>query len=212
MHHQSLFAALALAALLSQSPPQETGLRPGAPPRDPDELVRSLEKQLEGAWQLTGVLYKDVPQTNSTFSGYMLVLPDYLSIDMHLMMRSLHPSGQDVPFFQSGVHRWRIAGPALLETSSLIGTSNVNDWEAWTFEVPNVKRTFSMVLREETLILDRKGESRMTFRKIPRLPYPGRVLESEKERKDEERARREGEGEPEKGATDTGAAPKKGGG
>jgi hypothetical protein len=206
MNHVSLFAAVALFALLPQGPPQETGLRPGTPPRNPDELKRSLEEQLEGAWQLTGVVHKDVPQTNSTFSGYMLVLPDYLSIDMHLLMKTLHPSGQDMPFFQSGVHRWRIAGPALLETSSLIGTSNVNDWEAWTFEVPNVKRVFSMVLNGNTLVLDRKGESRMTFRKLPRLPYPGRVLQSEQERKAEEAKAKAEEGtKPAEGTTDGGA-------
>lgn len=213
MNHHCLIAALALAALLPQGPPQDTGLRPDAPPRNPDELKRSLEEQLQGAWQLTAVVHKEVPQTNSTFSGYMLVLPDHLSIDMHLVMKSQHPSGQDMPFFQSGVHRWRIAGPMQLETSSLIGTSNVNDWEAWTFEVPNVKRVFSMVLKQDTLILDRKGESRMTFRKIPRLPYPGRTLESEKEREDEERAAKERakNGEPAEGTTDAGGAKKKDG-
>lgn len=185
MNHASLFAVLALLAFLPQDPPQATGLRPAAPPRDPEQRKRLLEEQLEGAWQLTGVVYREVPQVNSTFSGYMLVLPDYLSIDMHLLMRSFVPSGQDQPFFQSGVHRWRISGPATLETSSLIGTSNVNDREAWTFEVPNVKRLFSMVLNGDTLVLDRQGESRMTFRRLPRLPYPGRVLESEKERRED---------------------------
>jgi hypothetical protein len=211
MNHLSLIAALVLAALLPQSPPQETGLRPGAPPRNPDELKRSLEEQLLGAWQLTGVIHKDVPQANSTFSGYMLVLPDHLSIDMHLVMRSQHPSEQDMPFFQSGVHRWRIAGPMQLETSSLIGTSNVNDLEAWTFEVPNVKRVFSMVLKADTLVLDRKGESRMTFRKIPRMPYPGRTLEFEKERKEGERAAKEKEGVPAEDTTEAGGAKKKDG-
>lgn len=207
MNHPSLLVALALAVLLPQGPPQDTGLQPEAPPRNPEELKRSLEERLEGAWQLTGVVYRNVPQANSTFSGYMLVLPDYLSIDMHLLMKSQHPSGEDHPFFQSAVHRWRIAGPALLETSSLIGTSNVNDLESWTFEPPQVKRVFSMVLKEDTLILDRKGESRMTFRKLARMPYPGRILESEKERKDEERERKQDK--PAEDATDTGGTPKK---
>jgi len=181
-----LLAVLALIVLLPQGPPQEPGLRPEAPPRDPDEHKRSVEEQLVGAWQLTGVLYRDVTQVNSTFAGYMLVLPDYLSIDMHLLMRSQNRGDKDQPFFQSGVHRWRLTGPTVLETSSLIGSSNVNDWEAWTFEVPHVKRTFAMVLSGDSLVLERKGESRMTFRRLPKLPYPGRVLQSEKERKEEE--------------------------
>jgi hypothetical protein len=192
MNHTCLLA-IALLALLPQNPAQDTGLRPEPPPRDPEERRRSLEQQLEGAWQLVGVTYRDVPQQNSTFSGFMLVLPDYLSIDLHMLMKSSRPSEHDQPFFQSGVHRWRIAGPAQLETSSLIGTSNINDWESWTFEVPNVKRVFSMTFNGNMLVLDRKGESRMTFRKLERLPYPGRVLESEQERKRE--AERAGEQE-----------------
>lgn len=199
MNPTMLFAAVALLALLPQEKPQDTGLRPGVPPRDPDELVRSLEEQLEGAWQLIGVVHKDVPQTKSTFSGYMLVLPDYLSIDMHLVMRTQVLREEDRPYFQSGVHRWRIPGPAQLECSSLIGTSNINDWEAWTFEVPNVKRTFSMVFNGDTLVLDRKGESRMTFRKLQHMPYPGRTLELDLERKKEaEKARAEAEAEKKK--------------
>lgn len=187
MNYTCLLAAL-LLALPSQNPPQETGVRPSAPPRDPEERRRSLEEQLLGAWQLVGVTYRDVPQQNSTFSGYMLVLPDYLSIDLHMLMKSKHPSESDQPFFQSGVHRWRIVGATKLETSSLIGTSNVNDWEAWTFEVPNVKRNFTLNFNGSILVLDRENESRMTFRKLPRMPYPGRVLESELENKREDKA------------------------
>jgi len=201
MHHPNLNALLALALLVTGAAPQdpETGLRPEPPPRDPQAFQRSLEERLQGAWQLVGVTYRNVPQTNSSIAGYMLVLPDYLSIEMHLMMRSQY---EDVerPFFQSGTHRWRVTPQGTLETSSLIGNNNVNDAETWRLEPPGTKRTFQMVLNGASLVLERKGESRMTFRKLPRLPYPGRGLEFDSE----ERAKKKSEDEAASGGAPAG--------
>jgi hypothetical protein len=190
MTHPRPRTLLALAIVVAGAAPQDpqTGLRPEPLPRDPDAIQRTLEERLQGAWQLVGVTYQDVQQVNSSLAGYMLVLPEYLSIEMHLMMRSQFKAEFDRPFFQSGVHRWRIVQPMQLETSSLIGNSNVNDYESWLFETPGTKRTFQMVLNETSLVLERRGESRMTFKKLPRLPYPGRTLEFDKEQREEKKS------------------------
>lgn len=192
MTHPTPKTLLALALVLAGVVPQDrqTGLRPEPPARDPDAIQRTMEERLVGAWQLIGVTYDNVPQVKSSIAGYMLVLPDYLSIEMHLLMRSALFQDDQRPFFQSGVHRWRIVNSTMLETSSLIGNGNVNDFESWTFEQPGVKRTFQMVLNEGSLVLERRGESRMTFRKLPRLPFPGRDLEFRKRMRQEEAAER----------------------
>lgn len=191
MTHPSLTTLLALALVAAGATPQDppTGIRPEPPKRDPDAIQRTMEERLLGAWQLVSVVYQGVPQDNSSVAGYMLVLPDYLSIEMHLLMRSQFQRELDRPYFQSGTHRWRVLPPTMLETSSLIANSNVNDYEAWRFESPGTKRTFQMVLHENSLVLERAGESRMTFKRLPRLPYPGRKLEFEQEeRKGEAKA------------------------
>jgi hypothetical protein len=190
MTHPSLKTLLALALVVAGAAPQEpeTGLRPEPRRRDPDAIQRTMEERLLGAWQLVGVVYQGVTQVNSSVAGYMLVSPDYLSIEMHVLMGSQLKSDYKRPFFQSGFHRWRILQPTLLETSSLIGNSNVNDYESWIFETPGTKRTFHMVLNETSLVLERKGESRMTFKKLPRLPYPGRNLEFEQEQREKKKA------------------------
>ncbi|HVS17648.1 MAG TPA: hypothetical protein VMT18_03525 [Planctomycetota bacterium] len=187
MTHLSPRTLLALALVVTGAAPQEpqTGLRPEPRRRDPEAIQRTLEERLQGAWQLIGVTYQDVEQVNSGIAGYMLVLPEYLSIEMHVQMRSKFRDDLDRSFFQSGVHRWRIFQTTKLETSSLIGNSNVNDYESWVFEAPGTKRTFQMVLKEGSLVLERAGESRMTFKKLPRLPFPGRTLEFEHEQRAE---------------------------
>jgi len=209
MTHPSLNLILALGLLVAGAAPQEqdTGLRPAPPARDPESIKQSYEEQLLGAWQLVGVTYQNVPQTQAGVAGYMLVLPDYLSIELHVMLRSNLDRGREHPFFQSGMHRWRIAGPTLLETSTLIGNGNVNDLEDWTFEAPGTKRTFRMVLHESSLVLEREGESRMVFKRLPRMPFPGRGLEYENERRKQERAKADGEtegGEEKKPTDETG--------
>lgn len=208
MTHPSLTTLLALALVAAGATPQEprTGIRPEPPKRDPDAIQRTMEERLLGAWQLVSVVYQGVPQNNSSVAGYMLVLPDYLSIEMHLLMRSQFQRELDRPYFQSGTHRWRILQPTMLETSSLIGNSNVNDFEAWLFETPGTKRTFQMVLNENSLVLERAGESRMTFKRLPRLPYPGRRLEFEhEERKREAKADDEADDDAEDTGDDDGS-------
>ena len=86
----------------------------------------------------------------------------------------------------------------MLETSSLIGTTNITESELWTFETPGSKRLFNMLLTGDTLVLERSGESRLEFRKLPRLPFPGQT-ELDRKRAKEDEAPKDERKDPEDG-------------
>ena len=60
----------------------------------------------------------------------------------------------------------------------MIGCTNINIVERWDFDPPGTRTTFEMVLNESTLVLERPGDSRLVFRKLPRLPFPGDAAEA----------------------------------
>lgn len=181
----ALLALLPWSATLQE---QETGLRPRVPPRDPALLAELMHERIQGCWQLTRVVYKDQPILASNFAGYMIVTSDHLSIDLHLLLNEAFAGPAARPFFQSGIHRWRFAGENNLETSSLIGTTNVTENLLWTFEKPGTIRNFQLNLTSTTISLERPGESRMEFRKMPNLPFPGQQLQFELEQTEAARA------------------------
>jgi hypothetical protein len=200
--HRLIFAGVLLSVLPWSAPlqetRQETGLRPKPPPRDPKLREELLQERFLGAWQLARVTYKDVPMRTSDVVGYMLVLPDYLSIELHLVMKTMHPSALDQPFFQSGTYRWHFVGEMQLETSSLIGATNITETEQWTFDTPGSKRLFNMLLTADTLVLERRGESKLEFRKLPRLPFPGQP-ELDRKRANEDETPKDKGDEPDDG-------------
>jgi len=106
----------------------------------------------------------------------------YLAMELHLVLPTRHATASDQPFFQNGIRRWRFDGDLSLETSALIGCTNINPAERWDFDRVGKKTTFAMVLNETELVLERPGDSRLTFRKLPRLPFPGDPTEAQPRR------------------------------
>jgi hypothetical protein len=94
-------------------------------------------------------------------------------MELHLVMPTAHAASSDQPFFQSAIRRWRLVGDGRLETSALIGNTNINAPERWNFDRPGQKTTFEFTFTPTQLVLERPGDSRLTFRKLPTLPFPG---------------------------------------
>jgi hypothetical protein len=152
---------------------QQEGFRPRQLPRDAAEREALLTERLCGAWQLTAATYQNEEVGGLDRAGYLLAQPGYLSLELHLVMRSTWAVDSEQPFFQSGTYRWRFLGGTRLETSLLIGCTNISETERWDFEQPGQLRTYEMTLTETTLVLERGGESRLVFKKLPALPFPG---------------------------------------
>jgi len=174
----ALGCSLIVALLPWTSALQEGGLRAKPAPSNIEARQARMTEQIVGAWQLVTASVGGSTLSALDAAGYMVVQEDYLAIEMHLVMPTSYAVERNQPFFQSGIRRWRFAGDFQLVTSALIGCTNINIVERWDFDPPGTRTTFEMVLNEATLVLERPGDSRLVFRKLPRLPFPGDAAEA----------------------------------
>src|SRR5688500_13610570 len=147
--------SLLLAALPWSSAPharQESGFHQKPPPRDPELRMAQRNEMLLGVWQLTSARIQGSAVAALDVAGYLLVVEDYLAMELHLVLPTAHAIDSDQPFFQSAVRRWRLTGDSRLETSALIGNTNLNEAERWDFERPGSKTIFHVVLSETQLV------------------------------------------------------------
>jgi hypothetical protein len=158
------------SALLAQ---EQSGFHTKPPPHNPQERLEQRIEQLLGTWQLVSARIGGSTVPALDVAGYLLVVEDYLSMELHLVMPTQHAIDSEQPFFQSAIRRWRFVGDLRLETSALIGNTNINEAERWDFEVPGSKTIFEIVLSPAQLVLERPGDSRLVFKKLPKLPFPG---------------------------------------
>ena len=172
--------SLLLAALPWASAPftqDESGFHTKPPPQNPQERLAQRTEQLLGTWQLVSARVGGSTVAALDASGYLLVVEDYLSMEVHMVMPTQLATSSDQPFFQSAIRRWRFVGDLRLETSALIGNTNINEAERWDFERPGNKTLFDIVLSPTQLVLERPGDSRLVFKKLPKLPFPGEPAE-----------------------------------
>lgn len=165
--------SLLLAVLPWSSSLQESGFHGKPPPRNPTERAAERSASLLGAWQLVSASIQGSKVPALDAAGYLLVVEDYLSMELHLVLPTSQASGSEQPFFQSATRRWRFTSDSRLETSALIGNTNLNPTERWDFDRPGMKVLYQVVLSEVQLVLERPGDSKLTFRRLPRLPFPG---------------------------------------
>ncbi len=176
--------SLFLAALPWAGAPftqDESGFHTKPPPQNPQERLAQRTEQMLGTWQLVSAKVAGSNVAALDASGYLLVVEDYLSMEVHMVMPTQLAVSSDQPFFQSAIRRWRFVGDLRLETSALIGNTNINEAERWDFERPGNKTIFDIVLSPTQLVLERPGDSRLVFRKLPKLPYPGEFAERPKQ-------------------------------
>jgi len=168
--------SLLLAALpwsSARRPQEQGGFHIKPPPQNPEERLAQRTEQLLGTWQLVSARIGGSTVPALDVAGYLLVVEDYLSMELHLVMPTQYATNAVQPFFQSAIRRWRFAGDLRLETSALIGNTNINEAERWDFEPPGNTTIFDMVLSPTQLVLERPGYSRLVFKKLPKLPFPG---------------------------------------
>ncbi len=187
MERRCLLAGCLLIALAPwtahpQDPPRE-GSDTQEDLRSPAAVRRRLDvvrERFEGAWQLTRATLRGLTLPHGANAGYMLVMPDYLAIEIHLEAPPLPRTSAPPPFFQSGMSRWRLTAENQIETFALIGNTNMNPDDAIRFEPPGNRRMLVATISESMVVLERPGESRLEFRRLPGLPFPGRRGEKEK--------------------------------
>src|ERR1700741_2537880 len=90
-----------------------------------------LREGLLGAWQLTRGEIPDLGVSSGGVAGYALFLEGYMSFEIHVIGKT---GADDMDYFQTGTHRWKLEDNGTLETFGLIGTHNLTEDEEFDFE------------------------------------------------------------------------------
>lgn len=171
MRLESWILGLALISWTPQSPaPQE----PIPFPLSDSASAVNLGELLVGAWQLERIESAQMPLSPGDVVGYALFLDGYMALEIHGVSRVglEYSEGQ---FFQSGFHRYVLDGLGGLETSSLIGVTNLTEDETIIFQSPGDRRRFRASISEERLTLVRSDGTTFRFMKLGKLPFPGQA-------------------------------------
>ncbi len=192
----SLLAGCLLLAFSSWMPRSQTPAQEGTEAQEvprhrigQQARMEVLRKRFEGAWQLSRATLRGVTLPARDCAGYMIVLPEHLAIEVHILAPPDREGRVPPPFFQSGMSRWRLVSEAQLETYSLIGNTNINPDDAYRFESPGSRRTMVATIGESMVVLERPGVSRLEFRRLPGLPFPARPVGKERIEEQEEDGR-----------------------
>lgn len=176
-------ALLALAGLaLAQVPRQK-------PPLDKEAARRAFygghidaaaHQQMQGIWRIQRMEWEGTVWQGQQLEGIALIDAGHLSIEINADV-SFDPDDGSI-VHQSGIFRYRFNELGELETTTLIGLSNIEDTAYFVTAEPGEVRTFRVRLTNEILILERLG-TRITMRRLPQPnpPFHDRV-ERQKQR------------------------------
>lgn len=171
---RSFIAPLTLILALA-APQDPKGQQPTPPARQGGfETVESqgarLREGILGAWQLTRGEVPDLGVSSGGVVGYALFIDGYMSFEIHVIGRT---GPDDMDYFQTGTHRWKLEDNGTLETFSLIGTHNITEDEEFDFEEPGVRREYKVSMENDRMVLERSDRtSRFTFMRLGKLRFP----------------------------------------
>ncbi|MCK6445874.1 MAG: hypothetical protein L6Q99_05725 [Planctomycetes bacterium] len=176
MRFEPLLIVLALVPWNLQTPTTQdpSAQEPKPFPLSDSAVAATLGEQIQGAWQLERIDSPLVPLMPADTEGYALFHDGYMALELH----GITPMGlddSDGEFFQTGFHRYSLDGTGGMETSSLIGVTNLTDDEDIQFQPAGDRRRFRVSLLGEKLTLERTDGTRLFFQKLGKLPFPGAV-------------------------------------
>ena len=177
----SLLAALALV-LLQPARPQDTGAPPSSGekpglarqwPWGNASAADKLRQDLLGTWQLQRAQLSTQAYEGRDCGGYMLVLPEYLSMHTGFSRLNNKDPRPKPPTFASGTHRWTYdEGRLLLVMSALVAVNDMNDAARLEYEPAGTQREYAVDLAGDDLTLTRAGAVRLDFRRVGPATFP----------------------------------------
>ena len=142
------------------------------------ERALQITEQLEGCWQLSSAENPMISLANVQMTGYAIFSGGYMSLEIHGVGLTL-PNQTNLReyIFQTGFQRYQVSSTGMLDTYSLIGTTNTMDRVGVQFEMPGMRRSFRTEFKGSTLTLARSDGARLSFIKLGALPFPGQKSE-----------------------------------
>lgn len=156
-----------------------TAQTPETKPLSPEQLrTKQIADQLEGCWQLSSADSPMLDLANLQMTGYAIFREGYMSLEIHGVGLTLaNQSNLREYIFQTGFQRYQINPNGMLETYSLIGSTNTMDRLGVQFEMPGMRRSFRTEFKGSSMTLARSDGARLTFMKLGALPFPGQKSE-----------------------------------
>lgn len=168
-----LSAPLLLSRLAHGSPPSIGGQDEDEPTMSRRQLrLAQVSHRFLGVWQLTAARFSGMRLGGKGAAGYLLVTPGHMALEVHMLVDATSDRDNPNPTFQSGIFRWRFVTDTELQTTSLIGNTNITRDGQWRFQQPGGGGSRLAVVTESTLLLEQKEKSRLEFRRVPELPFP----------------------------------------
>lgn len=157
----------------TQSPEQDAPPKPDAPrrgqPWGTDAEAKRIRESFVGAWRLNSVVRGTSSYSGENCDGYMLVMPDVLSMQLRVAKPTTAVAGAMLEGFSAGTYRWSY-DPTLLKI--VIHTAMaVSDFEGdLTWEPAGAQREFEVIFIDDQLSLVRRGEAEFHFARIKPRP------------------------------------------
>lgn len=132
-----------------------------------------LETEIQGNWLLIEFENPNEPARQSVMQGWASFNQGYLTLFLQYsaveaaLLREVQRR-----YVEVAAHRYRISEDLLLQTASILGTSNMNPSRELVPEEAGTAREFRVQLQDGLLeLITRKG-TRITFRRVEETAFP----------------------------------------
>jgi len=171
----ALLALTLVPAVLLPFQDQEPKKKKGNPITDyPRAEGERMAKEIQGSWLLTN--YDDptsVALTNGAVNGFATFHEGFLTLIFELQSLETGPFGVGEHIIaQAGVFRYRFDERAGLQTSSVMGYSNLNATGELTADVTGQGNEYLIDLKNDLLELRSVSQVRLSFRRVHAGEFP----------------------------------------
>lgn len=126
-----------------------------------------IREELLGAWRMVRFEMEGETFSGDACHGYLLVQPDYLSLDMQVQTQYVRDPITQGQLWSAVMQRWKYDESRLqLVTSSMIGVSNFNNATAVAYEPAGTGREYRIDLAGDSLTLERTSTTRLFFQRM----------------------------------------------
>lgn len=132
-----------------------------------------LSRELNGAWRLVRVIDVDNPIQSALMAGFAMITDGYISFVIEAEANAFDAFDVD-PLFQVGVHHLRFNQMLQLQTSTIIGHSNLEG--TFSYEEAGILREFEVTVLGNTLTLLRPNGSRLLFQRAENAVFPEKTI------------------------------------
>lgn len=132
-----------------------------------------LGKDISGVWRLVRVIDVDNPIQSTMMAGFAMITDGYISFVIEAEANSFDVFDDD-PLIQVGVHHLRFNQLLQIQTSTIIGHSNLA--EEFSYEPSGTVREFEVRVAGNTMTLLRPNGSRLLFQRAVNAVFPEKTI------------------------------------